>query len=291
MGQAAWPGATTGSPSKCDHRRGAARGDRGTTARPDHQPDRPSGTRSSDLLDEFGPDGIVRWLAALDGATRGRRRPISAQLPHLFMPAHYDVRPGGVILRPLYGALAATAERGPADFADLLLVPGVGVRTMRSLDMVAQVIHGAPCRFADPARCALAHGGKDRKPFWWRPRSTTIPSAYRRQPWPAPSFATSSGWTRSADWTSRPGALLATPRTPRWTTMCVRKGEFARPWRAQRPRLGATCGQRNPGALTPSTPAATERALDVLLKIRRRTGAGEGIRTLDPNLGKVVLYP
>ena len=23
----------------------------------------------------------------------------------------------------------------------------------------------------------------------------------------------------------------------------------------------------------------------------RKTGAGEGIRTLDPNLGKVVLYP
>jgi uncharacterized protein len=44
-------------------------------------------------------------------------------------------------------------------------VPGVGARTVRSLAMVAEVIHGAPCRFADPARFSLAHGGKDRHPF------------------------------------------------------------------------------------------------------------------------------
>ena len=54
---------------------------------------------------------------------------------------------------------------GPADFAELLLVPGVGARTVRSLAMVAEVVHGAPCRFADPARFSLAHGGKDRHPY------------------------------------------------------------------------------------------------------------------------------
>ena len=31
--------------------------------------------------------------------------------------------------------------------------------------MVAEVVHGAPCRFADPARFSLAHGGKDGHPF------------------------------------------------------------------------------------------------------------------------------
>ena len=31
--------------------------------------------------------------------------------------------------------------------------------------MVAEVVHGAPCRFTDPARFSLAHGGKDRHPF------------------------------------------------------------------------------------------------------------------------------
>jgi hypothetical protein len=83
----------------------------------------------------------------------------------MVLPGHHDVRPGDVILRRLHGALAAAADRGPADFAELLLVPGVGARTVRSLAMVAEVVHGAPCRFADPARFSLAHGGKDRHPY------------------------------------------------------------------------------------------------------------------------------
>jgi hypothetical protein len=86
-------------------------------------------------------------------------------LPHLDLPHRHDVRAGDVILRRLHGTLAAAAECGPRDFADLLLVPGVGARTIQSLAMVAEVIHGAPCRFADPARFSLAHGGKDRAPF------------------------------------------------------------------------------------------------------------------------------
>jgi hypothetical protein len=81
------------------------------------------------------------------------------------MPVHHDVRPKDVILRRLHGALAAAAERGPSDFADLLLVPGVGARTVRSLALVAEVVHGAPCRFTDPARFSLSLGGKDRHPF------------------------------------------------------------------------------------------------------------------------------
>ena len=67
--------------------------------------------------------------------------------------------------RRLHGTLAAAADRGPQDFAELLLVPGVGARTVRALAMVAEVVHGAPYRFADPARFSLAHGGKDRHPF------------------------------------------------------------------------------------------------------------------------------
>jgi hypothetical protein len=36
---------------------------------------------------------------------------------------------------------------------------------VRALAMVAEVVHGAPYRFADPARFSLAHGGKDGHPF------------------------------------------------------------------------------------------------------------------------------
>lgn len=113
-----------------------------------------------ELLAELGPDRLAREAAALE------REPAAEPLqPHLALPGHHDVRPDDVILRRLHGTLAAAAEAGPRDFPELLLVPGVGARTVRSLAMVAEVIHGAPCRFADPARFSLAHGGKDRHPF------------------------------------------------------------------------------------------------------------------------------
>jgi uncharacterized protein len=70
-----------------------------------------------------------------------------------------------VIARRLHGNLAAAADRGPKDFAELLLTPGVGARTVQALAMVAEVMHGAPYRFTDPARFSIAHGGKDRHPF------------------------------------------------------------------------------------------------------------------------------
>jgi uncharacterized protein len=115
-----------------------------------------------ELLHDLGPDGIVREAALLTG---DRSPPPAPTLPHLVMPGHHDVRPKDVMLRRLHGALAAAADRGPSDLAALLLVPGIGARTVRSLALVAEVIHGAPCRFADPARHSLAHGGKDRQPF------------------------------------------------------------------------------------------------------------------------------
>ena len=87
------------------------------------------------------------------------------ELPRLQLPAHHDVRRSDVFLRRLHGTLQAAREAGPRDFAELLLQPGVGARTVESLAMVAEVLHGAPSRFCDPARFSLAHGGKDSHPF------------------------------------------------------------------------------------------------------------------------------
>ena len=116
-----------------------------------------------DLLETLGPDRIVKEVAALQG--RAAAPPVQAMLPHLVMPARHDVRPEDVNMRRLHGNIAAAAEQGPRDFEQLLLVPGVGARTVKALAMVVEVVHGAPCRFADPARFSLAHGGKDRHPF------------------------------------------------------------------------------------------------------------------------------
>jgi uncharacterized protein len=106
-----------------------------------------------------GPERIVAAL---------RREPLpeaAPLLPHLQLPAHHEVRRDDVVLRRLHGALAAAAERGPEDFPELLLTPGVGARTVLALAQVAEVVHGAPYRFSDPARLSFAHGGKDRHPF------------------------------------------------------------------------------------------------------------------------------
>ncbi|HLG81710.1 MAG TPA: DUF763 domain-containing protein [Bradyrhizobium sp.] len=113
-----------------------------------------------DLLSALGPDRIVAEYEALTSEA-----PAQPLLPHLVMPAHHDVRPKDVFVRRLHATLAAADAQAPSDFADLLLTPGVGARTVRSLAMVAEVVHGAPYRFQDPARFSLAHGGKDRHPF------------------------------------------------------------------------------------------------------------------------------
>jgi hypothetical protein len=107
---------------------------------------------------------VVARLASLTDAPS---RPPDDQpmLPHLVMPAHHDVRESDVFMRRLHGTLAAAAGRAPANFPELLLTPGIGARTVQSLAMVAEVVHGAPYRFQDPARFSLAHGGKDGHPF------------------------------------------------------------------------------------------------------------------------------
>ena len=120
------------------------------------------------MLQSLGPDGIAKEFGLIAAeAARPAKRAAPAQpfLPHLVMPAHHDVRASDVLAQRLHGNLAAAAACGPTEFSELLLVPGVGARTVRALAMVAEVLHGAPCRFSDPARFSFAHGGKDRHPF------------------------------------------------------------------------------------------------------------------------------
>ncbi|MEJ1116897.1 DUF763 domain-containing protein [Phyllobacterium sp. CCNWLW109] len=125
-----------------------------------------SRVKQIEVLKTLNPGRIVEEVATLEG-TPAVKPTLSDQmlLPHLVMPEHHDVREGDIIMRRLYGNIAAAVAAAPADFENLLLVPGVGPRTVKALAMVAEVMHGAPCRFSDPARFSLAHGGKDRHPF------------------------------------------------------------------------------------------------------------------------------
>ncbi|MGE3277140.1 MAG: DUF763 domain-containing protein [Vicinamibacterales bacterium] len=90
---------------------------------------------------------------------------VVATARRLEMPGHHDVRPADVHARRLGAVLALAHERDLHDFAELLLLEQLGPRTLQSLALIAEVVHGTPTRFDDPARFSFAHGGKDGHPF------------------------------------------------------------------------------------------------------------------------------
>lgn len=82
----------------------------------------------------------------------------------MVLPARHAVTEADVDLRRLGSVLAMAYEAGLKDFESLLLLRGLGPKTLRSLTLVSEVIHGTPSRFRDPARFSFAHGGKDGHP-------------------------------------------------------------------------------------------------------------------------------
>jgi hypothetical protein len=102
--------------------------------------------------------------ALLDIAHENPERTLEAAR-YLRMPGHHEVRSQCVDLKRLGAVLAVAYDRDLHDFAELLLLEKLGPRTLQSLALVAEVAHGVPSRFSDPARFSFAHGGKDRHPF------------------------------------------------------------------------------------------------------------------------------
>jgi hypothetical protein len=88
-----------------------------------------------------------------------------AEVRSLSAPRHHDVRAKDVDLKRLGAVLAVAYERDLRDFASLLLVENLGPRTLQTLALIAEVVHGTPTRFSDPARFSFASGGKDSHPF------------------------------------------------------------------------------------------------------------------------------
>jgi hypothetical protein len=97
--------------------------------------------------------------------TRENPDKLLGEIRHLQLPRHHEVRAENVDLKRLGAVLAIAYERNLHNFAELLLVEKLGPRTLQSLALVAEVVHGVPNRFDDPARFSFAHGGKDGHPF------------------------------------------------------------------------------------------------------------------------------
>lgn len=119
----------------------------------------------------LGP--ILNLTAAEAATTRKGILDLTAEKPelmmqeiqHLVMPSHHAVQSKDVDLKRLGTVLWLAHDKQPKDFEELLLLEGVGPRTVQSLTLVSEVIHGTPSRFKDPARFSFAHGGKDGHPF------------------------------------------------------------------------------------------------------------------------------
>jgi uncharacterized protein len=120
------------------------------------------------------PQGIIMNLVdteaklaqnALLDIARAKPEETLRSARHLCMPAHHELRAHSIDLKRLGAVLAIAYERDLRQFAELLLLENLGPRTLQSLALIAEVIHGAPTRFSDPARYAFAHGGKDGHPF------------------------------------------------------------------------------------------------------------------------------
>lgn len=118
--------------------------------------------------------GLILNLTASEAdATRQRILDITREEPqkmlqetqHLLMPSHHEVRSKDINLKRLGTVLWLAHEKQPKEFEELLLLEGVGPRTVQSLALVSEVVHGTPSRFKDPARFSFAHGGKDGHPF------------------------------------------------------------------------------------------------------------------------------
>src|SRR5262245_8766794 len=96
-----------------------------------------------------------------------RQKPVTTlqEAQRLCLPIRHDVRASDVDLKRLGAVLVVAYQREFHDFAELLLLEKLGPRTLQTLSLVAEVVHGAPTRFSDPARFSFALGGKDRHPF------------------------------------------------------------------------------------------------------------------------------
>lgn len=94
-----------------------------------------------------------------------KAKEVTREIQNLKMPSRHHIESQDVDLKRLGSVLALAHETDLTSFEDLLLIKGLGPRTLQSLTLVSEIIHGTPSRFKDPARFSFAHGGKDGHPF------------------------------------------------------------------------------------------------------------------------------
>jgi hypothetical protein len=117
-----------------------------------------------EILNMVDPDAAPSRQGVLD-VVHSHPAQMLGEIPYLRMPDHHEVRVKDVDLKRLGSMLYQAYDADLSNFESLLLLKGMGPRTLQSLALVSEVIYGTPTRFKDPARFSFAHGGKDGHPF------------------------------------------------------------------------------------------------------------------------------
>lgn len=122
------------------------------------------GTNQGEILNLVAHEAIKSQNGILKLTAENPDRMMS-EIQQLIMPHHHDVRSEDIDLRRLGSMLWLAHDTDIKNFEELLMLEGLGPRTLQSLALVSEVVHGTPSRFKDPARFSFAHGGKDGHPF------------------------------------------------------------------------------------------------------------------------------
>jgi len=128
------------------------------------------GDYQGDILNLVDADATPAQKGILE-ITKEKPVKLLTEIPKMTLPKYCDIKTKDVDLKRLGSILWLAQETQTTEFEDLLLLKGMGPRTLQSLALVSEVIHGTPSRFSDPARFSFAHGGKNSTPF---PVTTTI---------------------------------------------------------------------------------------------------------------------
>ena len=98
------------------------------------------------------------------GLTKEKPSEVLEAYKSISLPNHHEVQESDVNMKRLGAVLQMAYNRDIDNFEDLLMLKGVGPKTLKSLALVSEVVHGDSTRFEDPARFSFAVGGKDGRP-------------------------------------------------------------------------------------------------------------------------------
>ncbi len=122
------------------------------------------GDNQGDIFNLVHKNALPTQKGILDIAAENPEK-ILNEVPRMQLPTHHGVKSKDINIKRLGSILWLAQENEVNQFDELLLLKGLGPRTLQSLTLVSEIIHGTTSRFSDPARFSFAHGGKSGKPF------------------------------------------------------------------------------------------------------------------------------